>query len=84
MRAAALIGCAFLSSGLCFLAIIAVPSGAVGHADINTRFLRITLWIFRLHFSEFSSGGAEQHDINVVVQLKLRFRAQLSERAAFH
>jgi hypothetical protein len=55
-----------------------------GHANVNTRFLGIALRIFRTHFADFSNGGLEQHDINMVMLARLRFGAELPERAAFH
>jgi hypothetical protein len=54
------------------------------HADVNARLLGITLRIFRTHFSDFSHGGVEQHDVDIVVLFWVPFGAKLSERAALH
>ena len=55
-----------------------------GHADVDARFLRVTPWVGGTHFPILAHGGIEQHNVDIVVVLRLWLRAKHLERAALH
>ena len=61
-----------------------IPSEKDGSCPHFTHYGMPVIRILGTDFADFSHSRIKQHDINMVVQFRLRFGAELPESVAFH